>query len=388
MSLQKELEGAEKDLIEYQNSGKSMLREEVTGNDISEIVSKWTGIPVSKLLQSEREKLLNLEEELHKRVVGQDPAVKSVAEAIQRSRAGLSDPHRPIASFMFMGPTGVGKTELAKALASYMFNTEEALVRIDMSEYMEKHGVSRLLGAPPGYVGYEEGGQLTETVRRRPYAVILFDEIEKAHSDVFNVFLQILDDGRVTDSQGRTVSFTNTVIIMTSNVGSQYILNTQDESLSKDSNYEAIKQRVMDAARSIFRPEFMNRVDEYIVFQPLDREQINSIVRLQLERVQKRIADRKIRIQVTDAAVNLLGSLGYDPNYGARPVKRVIQQNIENELAKGILRGEFKDEDTILVDTEVTVFSNGQLPQQKLVFKKLSVPNTPAGDKKAFLQRY
>lgn len=282
MSLQKELEGAEKDLIEYQNSGKSMLREEVTGNDISEIVSKWTGIPVSKLLQSEREKLLNLEEELHKRVVGQDPAVKSVAEAIQRSRAGLSDPHRPIASFMFMGPTGVGKTELAKALASYMFNTEEALVRIDMSEYMEKHGVSRLLGAPPGYVGYEEGGQLTETVRRRPYAVILFDEIEKAHSDVFNVFLQILDDGRVTDSQGRTVSFTNTVIIMTSNVGSQYILNTQDESLSKDSNYEAIKQRVMDAARSIFRPEFMNRVDEYIVFQPLDREQINSIVRLQV----------------------------------------------------------------------------------------------------------
>ncbi|KAG4958701.1 hypothetical protein AAZX31_13G044100 [Glycine max] len=370
-SLQRQLESAEKELHEYMNSGKSMLREEVTGNDIADIVSKWTGIPISKLQQSDREKLLYLEEELHKRVVGQDPAVKAVAEAIQRSRAGLSDPHRPIASFMFMGPTGVGKTELAKALASYLFNTEEALVRIDMSEYMEKHTVSRLIGAPPGYVGYEEGGQLTETVRRRPYAVILFDEIEKAHSDVFNVFLQILDDGRVTDSQGRTVSFTNTVIIMTSNVGSQYILNTDDDTVPKESAYETIKQRVMDAARSIFRPEFMNRVDEYIVFQPLDRNQISSIVRLQLERVQKRIADRKMKIQVTEAAIQLLGSLGYDPNYGARPVKRVIQQNVENELAKGILRGEFKEEDTILVDTEVTVFANGQLPQQKLVFRRV-----------------
>ncbi|RYQ85982.1 hypothetical protein Ahy_B10g105633 [Arachis hypogaea] len=370
-SLQKQLESAEKELHEYMSSGKSMLREEVTGNDIAEIVSKWTGIPVSKLQQSERDKLLQLEEELHKRVVGQDPAVKAVAEAIQRSRAGLSDPHRPIASFMFMGPTGVGKTELAKALASFLFNTEEALVRIDMSEYMEKHTVSRLIGAPPGYVGYEEGGQLTETVRRRPYSVVLFDEIEKAHSDVFNVFLQILDDGRVTDSQGRTVSFTNTVIIMTSNVGSQYILNTDDDTVPKELAYETIKQRVMDAARSIFRPEFMNRVDEYIVFQPLNRDQISSIVRLQLERVQKRIADRKMRIKVTDAAIQLLGSLGYDPNYGARPVKRVIQQNVENELAKGILRGEFKDEDTILVDTEVTAFANGQLPQQKLAFRRL-----------------
>ncbi|KAK2365946.1 chaperone protein ClpB3, chloroplastic [Trifolium repens] len=370
-SLQRQLEGAEKELHEYMSSGKSMLREEVTGNDIGEIVSKWTGIPISKLQQSEREKLLYLEDELHKRVVGQDPAVKAVAEAIQRSRAGLSDPHRPIASFMFMGPTGVGKTELAKALASYMFNTEEALVRIDMSEYMEKHTVSRLIGAPPGYVGYEEGGQLTETVRRRPYAVILFDEIEKAHSDVFNVFLQILDDGRVTDSQGRTVSFTNTVIIMTSNVGSSYILNTDDDTTPKDLAYETIKQRVMDAARSIFRPEFMNRVDEYIVFRPLDRDQISSIVRLQLERVQKRIADRKMKLRVTEAAIQLLGSLGYDPNYGARPVKRVIQQNVENELAKGILRGEFKEEDTILVDTEVTVLANGQIPQQKLTFRRV-----------------
>ncbi|EOA19903.1 hypothetical protein CARUB_v10000151mg [Capsella rubella] len=369
-SLQRQLNDAEKELNEYLSSGKSMFREEVLGSDIAEIVSKWTGIPVSKLQQSERDKLLHLEEELHKRVVGQNPAVTAVAEAIQRSRAGLSDPGRPIASFMFMGPTGVGKTELAKALASYLFNTEEALVRIDMSEYMEKHAVSRLIGAPPGYVGYEEGGQLTETVRRRPYSVILFDEIEKAHGDVFNVFLQILDDGRVTDSQGRTVSFTNTVIIMTSNVGSQFILNNTDDD-ANELPYETIKERVMNAARSVFRPEFMNRVDEYIVFQPLDREQINRIVRLQLARVQKRIADRKMKINITDAAVDLLGSLGYDPNYGARPVKRVIQQNIENELAKGILRGDFKEEDGILIDTEVTAFSNGQLPQHKLIFKKI-----------------
>ncbi|XLR24870.1 hypothetical protein S83_052770, partial [Arachis hypogaea] len=341
-SLQRQLETAEKELDEYMSSGQSMLREEVIGNGIAEI-----------------------------RVVGQDPAVRAVAEAIQRSRAGLLDPHRPIASFMFMGPTGVGKTELAKALASYLFNTEEALVRIDMSEYMEKHAVSRLIGAPPGYVGYEEGGQLTETVRCRPYAVILFDEIEKAHADVFNVFLQILYDGRVTDSQGCTVSFTNTVIIMTSNVGSQYIINTDDETELKGSTYETIKQCVLDAARAVFHPEFMNRVDEYIVFQPLDREQISSIVRLQLECMQKRISDKKMKIKVTDAAIELLGSLGYDPNYGARPVKRVIQQNVENELAKGILRGEFKDEDTILIDTEVTAFSNGQLPQQKLTFRKI-----------------
>ncbi|KAJ1421456.1 P-loop containing nucleoside triphosphate hydrolase [Sesbania bispinosa] len=319
---------------EYDLNRAAELKEEVTGNDIAEIVSKWTGIPVSKLQQSEREKLLYLEEVLHKRVVGQDPAVKAVAEAIQRSRAGLSDPHRPIASFMFMGPTGVGKTELAKALASYLFNTEEALVRIDMR------------------------GQLTETVRRRPYAVILFDEVEKAHADVFNVFLQILDDGRVTDSQGRTVSFTNTVIIMTSNVGSQYILNTDDDTVPKESTYETIKQR------------------------PLDREQISSIVRLQPSCKICRLllhvgacAEENCRpqdeIHVTDAAIQLLGSLGYDPNYGARPVKRVIQQNVENELAKGILRGEFKDEDTIVIDTELTAFANGQLPQQKLVFRKL-----------------
>ncbi|VAI25860.1 unnamed protein product [Triticum turgidum subsp. durum] len=377
-ALQRDLQKTEDELNEYQSSGKSMLREEVTQDDIAEIVSRWTGIPVSKLKQSDREKLLYLEDELHKRVVGQDPAVKAVAEAIQRSRAGLSDPNRPIASFMFMGPTGVGKTELAKALASFMFNTEDAVVRIDMSEYMEKHSVSRLIGAPPGYVGYEEGGQLTEAVRRRPYSVVLFDEIEKAHSDVFNVFLQILDDGRVTDSQGRKVSFTNSIIIMTSNVGSQYILNMDEEAGVTDSAYESMKKRVMDAARSVFRPEFMNRVDEYIVFKPLERKQINSIVKLQLARVQKRIADRKIKLDVSPAAIEFLGSLGYDPNYGARPVKRVLQQYVENELAKGILRGEFKDEDSISVDTQVTVPSNGQLPQQKLVFRKTNEESKPA----------
>lgn len=369
ISLERQLEHALKALEEYQQTGKSMLREEVTGADIAEIVSRWTGIPVSKLQQSERVKLLHLDDELHKRVVGQGQAVQAVAEAIQRSRAGLSDPNRPIASFMFMGPTGVGKTELAKALASYLFNTEDALVRIDMSEYMEKHAVSRLIGAPPGYVGYEEGGQLTEAIRRRPYSVVLFDEIEKAHGDVFNLFLQILDDGRVTDSQGRTVSFTNTVIIMTSNVGSQYILNSLDMPGSREEVYESMKSRVLDAARLTFRPEFMNRVDEYIVFQPLDNEQINQIVRLQLARVQQRLADRKIKIEVSDSAITFLGSLGYDPSYGARPVKRVIQQHIENGLARGILKGDWGEDDVIAIDTEITS-ADGQLPTQRLTFAR------------------
>lgn len=283
ISLQRQLEEAERKLAEFQQSGNSMLREEVTDFDIAEVVSKWTGIPVSNLQQSEREKLVSLEDVLHKRVVGQDMAVTSVSDAIRRSRAGLSDPNRPIASFMFMGPTGVGKTELAKALASYLFNTENALVRIDMSEYMEKHAVSRLIGAPPGYIGYEEGGQLTEVVRRRPYSVVLFDEIEKAHHDVFNILLQLLDDGRITDAQGRTVSFTNCVIIMTSNIGSHLILdtlkNTQD---AKEVVYDLMKKQVVDLARQTFRPEFMNRIDEYIVFQPLDSEQIKRIVQIQV----------------------------------------------------------------------------------------------------------
>ncbi|KAI5074347.1 hypothetical protein GOP47_0010308 [Adiantum capillus-veneris] len=379
MVLQKQLDAAEKALDEYQNSGKPLLREEVTNNDIAEIVSKWTGIPVSKLQQSEREKLLNLDVELHKRVVGQDPAVRAVADAIQRSRAGLADLNKPIASFMFMGPTGVGKTELAKALAEHLFNTDEALVRFDMSEYMEKHAVSRLIGAPPGYVGYEEGGQLTERIRRRPYSVVLFDEIEKAHTDVFNIFLQILDDGRVTDSKGRTVRFNNTIIIMTSNIGSQYILNI-DTNGSAESTYEAIKNRVLEVARATFRPEFMNRIDEYIVFQPLSREQINMIVKLQLQRLQERLKDKKITIKVSDSAVQFLGSLGYDPSYGARPVKRVIQHNVENELAKGILRGEYKEDDTVFIDTKVSAVAGGQLPQQKLVFKRLSEPESTTQD--------
>lgn len=282
-SLQLQLEEAEKNMSEYQKSGKSMLREEVTDLDITEIVSKWTGIPLSNLQQSERDKLVLLEDVLHKRVIGQDNAVKSVADAIRRSRAGLSDPNRPIASFMFMGPTGVGKTELAKALAGYLFNTENALVRIDMSEYMEKHAVSRLVGAPPGYVGYEEGGQLTEVVRRRPYSVVLFDEIEKAHHDVFNILLQLLDDGRITDSQGRTVSFTNAVVIMTSNIGSHYILETlQSSQDDKDAVYDMMKRQVVELARQTFRPEFMNRIDEYIVFQPLDSSEITKIVELQV----------------------------------------------------------------------------------------------------------
>lgn len=283
ISLQKQLEEAEKKFADFRKSGTSMLREEVIDLDIAEVVSKWTGIPLSNLQQSERNKLVLLEQVLHERVVGQDIAVKSVADAIRRSRAGLSDPSRPIASFMFMGPTGVGKTELAKALAGYLFNTEKALVRIDMSEYMEKHAVSRLLGAPPGYVGYEEGGQLTEVVRRRPYSVVLFDEIEKAHYDVFNILLQLLDDGRITDSQGRTVSFTNTVVIMTSNIGSHHILETlKNTNDTKDAVYELMKRQVIELARQTFRPEFMNRIDEYIVFQPLDSKEIRNIVEKQV----------------------------------------------------------------------------------------------------------
>ncbi|KAI3679959.1 hypothetical protein L2E82_50695 [Cichorium intybus] len=355
MTLQRQLSEAEKNLSDYQHSGKSLLREEVTDIDIAEIVSKWTGIPLSNLQQSERDKLVSLEHVLHKRVVGQDMAVKSVADAIRRSRAGLSDPNKPIASFMFMGPTGVGKTELAKALASYLFNTENALVRIDMSEYMEKHAVSRLVGAPPGYVGYEEGGQLTETVRRRPYSVVLFDEIEKAHHDVFNILLQLLDDGRITDSQGRTVSFTNSVVIMTSNIGSHYILETlQSTHDSKDAVYELMKRQVVELARQTFRPEFMNRIDEYIVFQPLDATQIRHIVEIQLNRVKDRLKQKKIDLRYTEEATDVLGKLGFDPNFGARPVKRVIQQMVENEISMGILRGDFNEDDTIILETSTS----------------------------------
>lgn len=372
MSLQRQLAEAEKNLEEYRQSGKSLLREEVTDLDIAEVVSKWTGIPLSNLQQSEREKLVHLEEVLHKRVVGQDMAVKSVADAIRRSRAGLSDPNRPIASFMFMGPTGVGKTELGKALAAYLFNTESALVRIDMSEYMEKHAVSRLVGAPPGYVGYEEGGQLTEVVRRRPYSVVLFDEIEKAHHDVFNILLQLLDDGRITDAQGRTVSFTNCVVIMTSNIGSQYILETlRSAQDSKEAVYEMMKRQVIELARQTFRPEFMNRIDEYIVFQPLDAKEISKIVELQLNRVKDRLKQKKIDLQYTREAVELLGTLGFDPNYGARPVKRVIQQLVENEIAMGVLRGDFQEDDSVIVEADTSPSAKDLPPQNRLIIRKL-----------------
>lgn len=377
ISLQRQLEESEKSLANYRESGKSMLREEVTDLDIAEIVSRWTGIPLSNLQQTEREKLVMLEQVLHRRVVGQDMAVKSVADAIRRSRAGLSDPSRPISSFMFMGPTGVGKTELAKTLAGYLFNTENALVRIDMSEYMEKHAVSRLVGAPPGYVGYEEGGQLTELVRRRPYSVVLFDEIEKAHHDVFNILLQLLDDGRITDSQGRTVSFTNTVLIMTSNIGSNYILETlRNAQHSKDAVYDDMKRQVVELARQTFRPEFMNRIDEYIVFQPLDSKQIHKIVEIQLNRVKERLKQKNIRFQYTEEAIELLAALGFDPNFGARPVKRVVQQMVENEVAMGILRGDIKEEDSIILDQ---IEGTKDVPSQKnLCIKKLENATTVA----------
>ncbi|KAL1811076.1 hypothetical protein ACET3Z_021141 [Daucus carota] len=372
MSLQRQLEEAEKNLADYQGSGNSLLREEVSDLDIAEIVSKWTGIPLSNLQQSERDKLVLLEEVLHKRVVGQDMAVKSVADAIRRSRAGLSDPNRPIASFMFMGPTGVGKTELGKALAGYLFNTENALVRIDMSEYMEKHAVSRLVGAPPGYVGYEEGGQLTEVVRRRPYSVVLFDEIEKAHHDVFNILLQLLDDGRITDSQGRTVSFTNCVVIMTSNIGSHYILDTLRKTHDNtDAVYNLMKREVVELARQTFRPEFMNRIDEYIVFQPLDSKEISKIVEIQLNRVKDRLKQKKINLQYTKEAIEHLGQVGFDPNFGARPVKRVIQQMVENEVALRFLKGDIKEEDTLLIDADMSSKNEDVAGQNRLVIKKL-----------------
>ncbi|PZU97045.1 MAG: ATP-dependent chaperone ClpB [Pseudanabaena sp.] len=356
--LQRQLEIAEVNLEEAKTSGRSLLRQEVTEEDIAEIISKWSGIPVSKLVESEKEKLLQLEDVLHDRVVGQEEAVTAIADAIQRSRAGLADPNRPIASFIFLGPTGVGKTELAKALAAYLFDTEESMVRIDMSEYMEKHSVSRLVGAPPGYVGYEEGGQLTEAVRRRPYAVILFDEIEKAHPDVFNIMLQILDDGRVTDSQGRTVDFKNSIIIMTSNVGSQFILDIAGD----DSKYEEMRDRVMESMRSSFRPEFLNRIDEIVIFHALRREQLRRIVKLQVQRLEKRLAERRMSLKLADAALDFIAEVGYDPVYGARPLKRIIQRQLETQIAKSILRGDFADGDTIFVDIE----------NERLAFKRLS----------------
>jgi ATP-dependent Clp protease ATP-binding subunit ClpB len=369
--LQASLQQAEAHLAATQTSGKSLLREEVTESDIAEIISKWTGIPISKLVESEMEKLLHLEDELHQRVVGQEEAVTAVADAIQRSRAGLADPNRPTASFIFLGPTGVGKTELAKALAAYLFDTEDAMVRIDMSEYMEKHSVSRLIGAPPGYVGYEEGGQLTESIRRRPYAVILFDEIEKAHPDVFNVMLQILDDGRVTDAQGHTVDFKNSVIIMTSNIGSQYILDVAGD----DSQYDEMRSRVMDAMRTSFRPEFLNRIDEVIIFHALQKFQLRHIVQLQTKRLEQRLADRKMSLKLSESALDFLAEVGYDPVFGARPLKRAIQRELETQIAKSILRGEFNDGDTIFVDVENERLSFKRLPAELLTLPSSVNPN-------------
>ena len=334
--LGRKLAAKEKELSES-HGDKNLLREEVTEEDIAEVIAKWTGIPVSKLVQSEMEKLLHLEDELHQRVIGQEQAVTAVADAIQRSRAGLSDPNRPIASFLFLGPTGVGKTELSKALAAQLFDSQEAMVRIDMSEYMEKHSVSRLIGAPPGYVGYEEGGQLTEAVRRRPYAVILFDEVEKAHPDVFNVMLQILDDGRVTDGQGRRVDFTNTVLILTSNIGSQSILDLAGD----PARHGEMEERVNGALRGHFRPEFLNRLDESIIFHSLRSDELRQIVVLQVARLRQRLEERKLGLVLSEEALDWLAQAGYDPVYGARPLKRAIQRQLETPIAKAILAGQF-----------------------------------------------
>ncbi len=342
-----ELEKQLKDAVQAESVETTLLRNNVTDEEVAEIVSRWTGIPVSKMLEGEKEKLLQMEDAIQQRVVGQQEAVTAVANAIRRSRAGLSDPRRPIGSFMFLGPTGVGKTELTKALANFLFDTDDAMVRIDMSEFMEKHSVARLIGAPPGYVGYEEGGYLTEAVRRRPYSVILLDEVEKAHPDVFNVLLQVLDDGRLTDGQGRTVDFRNTVIVMTSNLGSQMI-----QELSGEQNYEQMKTEVMQIVGQHFRPEFINRVDDVVVFHPLSREHIRRIVDIQLGYLHQRLADRDMSITLTDAARDRLAEAGFDPVYGARPLRRAIQQQVENPLAQKILEGRFKPGDTIRIGVE------------------------------------
>jgi ATP-dependent Clp protease ATP-binding subunit ClpB len=340
-----------------------MIKEEVTAEDIAETVSRWTGIPVNKMLQSEREKLLHLENHLRKRVVGQEEALLTVAEAVRRSRAGLQDEHRPIGSFIFMGTTGVGKTELAKALAEYLFNDEKAMIRIDMSEYQERHAVSRLIGSPPGYVGYDEGGQLTEAVRHRPYSVVLFDEIEKAHPDVFNTLLQVLDDGRLTDNKGRTVNFKNTIIIMTSNLGSE-MLNDLMQNMNEENRYnvmEDAREKVIDVLKKHMRPEFINRIDETVVFAPLGENQMENIVRIQLEYLKAMLKKNKITMEASPEAVQYLARVSYDPQYGARPVKRTILKRVTNELSKEILQGKIGAESVILVDYE----------DGRLVFKEI-----------------
>jgi ATP-dependent Clp protease ATP-binding subunit ClpB len=339
---------AEEEMLAKKQGQFRLIKEEVSEEDIAEVVSRWTGVPVTKLLEGELQRLLKLEDELHRRVIGQDEAVKAVADAVIRARSGLKDPNRPIGSFIFLGPTGVGKTELARALAEFLFDDEHAMIRIDMSEYQEKHTVARLVGAPPGYVGYEEGGQLTEAVRRRPYSVILFDEIEKAHHDVFNVMLQILDDGRLTDGQGRVVNFKNTIVIMTSNIGSHRIL--EYSGAFEGAEYERMKEAVLEEMRRYFRPEFLNRVDEIIVFHALSEEHLKEIVEIQLHRLRQRLAERHINLRLTDAARTHLVRVGFDPNYGARPLKRAIQREIETPLGRRILKGEVRDGQTVLVD--------------------------------------
>ena len=345
-----DLEAKLKKMEEDESQGGAMAQEVVTPDLIAQVVSRWTGIPVDKMLEGERDKLLRMETQIAKRVVGQEEAVEAVSTAVRRSRAGLQDPNRPIGSFMFLGPTGVGKTELSRALAEFLFDDEHAMIRIDMSEYMEKHSVARLIGAPPGYVGYEEGGALTEAVRRRPYQVILFDEIEKAHPDVFNVLLQVLDDGRLTDGQGRTVDFRNTLIIMTSNLGSEYLVNQPE---GEDS--EQVREQVMAIVRAHFRPEFLNRVDEIILFHRLKREHMGRIVDIQMQRLAKLLADRKIIVQLDDAAKEWLGKKGYDPAYGARPLKRVIQKFVQDPLAGMLLEGKIHDGDKV----EITAGKDG-----------------------------
>ncbi|MBD2151496.1 ATP-dependent chaperone ClpB [Pseudanabaena sp. FACHB-1277] len=352
--LEKNLDAVELEISRARADG-SLFREQVTEDDIAEIVARWTGIPLNKLLLSERQKLLTLETHLHDRVIGQSEAVSSVASAIRRARAGMNDPNRPIGSFLFLGPTGVGKTELARALAGFLFDTDSSMIRIDMSEYMEKHSVSRLIGAPPGYVGYEEGGQFSEAVRRHPYSVVLFDEVEKAHPDVFNILLQVLDDGRITDSQGRLVDCKNTVIIMTSNIGSDRILEVSKDlptDIDGDSKYDEMRDRVLEILRKHFRPEFLNRIDETVIFHALRRHEIRSIAELQIKRIENRLSDRKISLQLSEAAKNVIANIGYDPAYGARPLKRAIQREIENPIANKILEGTIMEGQVIQIDVE------------------------------------
>jgi ATP-dependent Clp protease ATP-binding subunit ClpB len=351
------METRERKLAELHAEG-GLLREEVTAEEIAEVVSKWTGVPVARMLEGEKEKLIQMEDRLHERVIGQDEAVRAVSDAVRRSRAGLGDPNRPIGSFLFLGPTGVGKTELCKALAVFLFDDEAAFVRIDMSEFMEQHSVARLIGAPPGYIGFEEGGRLTEAVHRKPYCVILFDEIEKAHQDVFNVLLQVLDDGRLTDGHGRTVDFKNTIVVMTSNIGSQYIQQLIEGGTEDSPTADVeIEMKVTEALKANFRPEFLNRIDETIIFHQLSRDHLAHIADIQVKYLRARLADRDMSLTLTDAAKEKLARDGFDPAYGARPLKRLIQHEIENPLAKRIVRGDFNPGDHITVDVTGEVFS-------------------------------